>query len=58
MEWLEVKEHALDLLANWHQELPHKWPLQIVMDAWGRTSLAIFGRNERNPPPVEENSKT
>ena len=34
MEWLEVREHALDLLAGWHQELPHKWPLQIVMDAW------------------------
>ena len=34
MEWLEVRQHALELLSGWHQELPHKWPLQIVMEAW------------------------
>ena len=34
MEFLEVRQHALELMSGWRQELPHKWPLQIVMDAW------------------------
>ena len=33
-EWKEVREHALETLAEWHQECPHKWPLNVVMDAW------------------------
>lgn len=55
MEWLEVKEHALSLLASWHQELPHKWPLQIVMDAW--EELQIHGRDERTPSPAKEDGQ-
>ena len=23
-----------ETLAIWHQETPHKWPLQVVMDTW------------------------
>ena len=34
MEWQEVRENALELLTRWHQEMPHKWPLQILMDVW------------------------
>ena len=33
-EWKDVREHCADTLAGWHQECPHKWPLQVVMDAW------------------------
>lgn len=33
-EWREVRESAVDTLAGWHQECPHKWPLHVVMDAW------------------------
>lgn len=33
-EWRDVREHAVDTFASWHQELPHKWPLNVVMDAW------------------------
>jgi len=33
-EWRDVREHAADTLAGWHQDCPHKWPLTIVMDAW------------------------
>ena len=33
-EWRDVREHAADTLAGWHQECPHKWPLAIVMEAW------------------------
>ena len=33
-EWKDVREHAADTLAGWHQECPHKWPLGIIMEAW------------------------
>ena len=33
-EWKEVRQHAADTLAHWHQESPHKWPLNIVVDTW------------------------
>lgn len=33
-EWSDVREHAVETLAIWHQETPHKWPLQVVMDTW------------------------
>lgn len=34
-EWRDVREHAANTLAGWHQECPHQWPLAIVMEAWG-----------------------
>lgn len=33
-EWGDVREHAVETLTLWHQETPHKWPLQVVMDTW------------------------
>ena len=33
-EWADVREHAVETLSLWHQETPHKWPLQVVMDTW------------------------
>ena len=33
-EWKDVREYCADTLAGWHQECPHKWPLQVIMDAW------------------------
>lgn len=33
-EWKDVREHCADTLAGWHQECPHKLPLQVVTDAW------------------------
>lgn len=33
-EWRGVKTNAMDLLAEWHMAMPHKWPLTVVMDIW------------------------
>ena len=33
-EWRGVRDHALETLSNWHQQAPHKWPLQVLMDVW------------------------
>ena len=33
-EWRGVKANAMELLAEWHTALPHKWPLSVVMDIW------------------------
>ena len=33
-EWKPVKNNAVDLLAEWHQASPHKWPLGVIVDIW------------------------
>ena len=33
-EWRAVREHAAGLLETWHQQAPHKWPLQVVTEVW------------------------
>ena len=33
-EWKPVKSHALELLLEWHQAEPHKWPLLVLMEVW------------------------
>ena len=33
-EWKPVKNNAVDLLAEWHQSSPHKWPLGVIVDIW------------------------
>eukprot|EP00435_Cladocopium_sp_Y103_P042118 s923_g11.t1 len=33
-EWRQVRTSALDLLSEWHLSLPHRWPLNVVMDLW------------------------
>ena len=33
-EWKPVKSHALELLLEWHQAEPHKWPLSVLMEVW------------------------
>ena len=32
LEWRRVRNHALELLTEWHQAEPHKWPLSVVSD--------------------------
>ena len=34
MEWKAVREHAINLLGEWHVSAPHKWPLQVLLDVW------------------------
>eukprot|EP00435_Cladocopium_sp_Y103_P002944 s2186_g1.t1 len=33
-EWRQVRTSALELLSEWHLSLPHRWPLNVVMDLW------------------------
>ena len=33
-EWRQVRTHALDLLKEWHQSTPHKWPLVVLSEVW------------------------
>ncbi|CAL1141284.1 unnamed protein product [Cladocopium goreaui] len=33
-EWRAVKNSALELLSEWHLSLPHRWPLNVIMDLW------------------------
>ena len=33
-EWKPVRSHALDLLLEWHQAEPHKWPLTVMAEIW------------------------
>ena len=33
-EWREVRNHAMETLADWHLAQPHRWPLNVVMDIW------------------------
>ena len=33
-EWRQVRTHALDLLKEWHQATPHKWPLAVLSEVW------------------------
>ena len=33
-EWREVRNNAMEKLAEWHLAQPHKWPLNVVMDIW------------------------
>ena len=33
-EWKAVREHAVNLLSEWHIGAPHKWPLQVLLDVW------------------------
>ena len=33
-EWRPVRTRALELLSDWHLSLPHRWPLNVVMDLW------------------------
>ena len=34
MEWKGVRDHAINLLGEWHISAPHKWPLQVLIDVW------------------------
>ena len=33
-EWRHVKTTALDLLSEWHQAHPHRWPMEVVVNLW------------------------
>ena len=33
-EWKPVRTLAVDLLIEWHQGEPHKWPLTVVAEIW------------------------
>ena len=33
-EWRSVREHAAQVLGEWHLGAPHKWPLQILCEVW------------------------
>ena len=33
-EWKNVKDHAANLLSEWHLGAPHRWPLQVLCDVW------------------------
>ena len=33
-EWRGVREHAAEVLGEWHQGSPHKWPIQIICEVW------------------------
>ena len=33
-EWSGVRGNALELLATWHVQSPHRWPLQVVSEIW------------------------
>ena len=33
-EWKAVREHAAELLGTWHQQAPHKWPMQVLIEVW------------------------
>eukprot|EP00435_Cladocopium_sp_Y103_P035203 s583_g9.t1 len=41
-EWRAVKEHAAQLLGEWHLGAPHRWPLQIVSDVWEELHWRFF----------------
>ena len=41
-EWKPVRAHALNLLLEWHQAEPHKWPLSIVSDIWEELHWRFF----------------
>ena len=33
-EWRAVREHAAQVLGEWHLGAPHWWPLQILCEVW------------------------
>ena len=33
-EWRGVREHAAQVLGEWHLGSPHKWPIQVVCEVW------------------------
>ena len=41
-EWKPVRTHALDLLLEWHQAEPHKWPLTVVAEIWEELHWRFF----------------
>ena len=42
LEWRRVRNHALELLTEWHQSEPHKWPLSVVSDIWEELHWRFF----------------
>ncbi|CAE7778356.1 unnamed protein product [Symbiodinium sp. CCMP2592] len=41
-EWKPVRNHALELLLEWHQGEPHKWPLTVIMEVWEELHWRFF----------------
>ena len=41
-EWKPVRTHALELLLEWHQGEPHKWPLTVVIEVWEELHWRFF----------------
>ena len=41
-EWREVKVHAATLLAEWHQQSPHRWPLHVAQEVWEELHWRFF----------------
>ena len=41
-EWKPVRGHALELLLEWHQGEPHKWPLTVIMEVWEELHWRFF----------------
>jgi hypothetical protein len=33
-EWRAVREHAAQVLGEWHLGAPHRWPLQVLCEVW------------------------
>ena len=33
-EWRAVREHAAQVLGEWHLGSPHRWPMQVVCEVW------------------------
>ena len=42
LEWRRVRNHALELLTEWHQSEPRKWPLSVVSDIWEELHWRFF----------------
>lgn len=33
-EWRAAREHAAQVLGEWHLGAPHRWPLQVLCEVW------------------------
>lgn len=42
-EWRAVREHAAQVLGDWHLGAPHRWPLQILCEIWEELHWRFVG---------------
>ena len=41
-EWRAVREHAVGLLSEWCQRMPHRWPLTVAQEVWEELHWRFF----------------